>query len=436
MRPETSPANIPIHNDIFILANLLKQGDESIEVYIVGGAVRDYLLHKYFGELNTVYNPKDIDITTNLSEEEIIQRLRVELAYQLDVKVNEKTSIDTFGVVFVNINDNNYEVAPFRKDIGGEDGRHPDTVERGTIYEDAMRRDFTINNLYYDFYKKEILDFNPNGQGLKDVGRKLVRCVGNPIQRFTEDRLRILRFVRFHSRYNWKNIVFDIDSEHLSAIDKFKDLQGISSERIMSEFIQGIEQSKSTYVYLASLWSLQLIPRMFNGLEFDVKSIRVIFNEKNIKVILALLLKDNTTVEKELLKLKYSGEISESVQFLLNAKRVTKDTISRVIQHRDKRLLKGNVKDSNGNLLSLSDIQSHNESLKAGITLDLLELAKLSPYVERMKLSHLSTYEPPNIDTEELIQKGFKGPEIGKEQKRILEEDYIKSFEAFFEHQL
>ena len=189
MRPETSPANIPFLNDIFILANLLKQGDESIEVYIVGGAVRDYLLHKYFGELNTVYNPKDIDITTNLSEEEIIQRLRVELAYQLDVKVNEKTSIDTFGVVYVNINDNNYEVAPFRKDIGGEDGRHPDTVERGTIYEDAMRRDFTINNLYYDFYKKEILDFNPNGQGLKDVGRKLVRCVGNPIQRFTEDRL-------------------------------------------------------------------------------------------------------------------------------------------------------------------------------------------------------------------------------------------------------
>jgi tRNA nucleotidyltransferase/poly(A) polymerase len=318
MHPTTIPANIPLGKDesnIRILSQALKQGDTAVGVYVVGGAVRDYLYHIQHGQSGASYKPKDIDLTTNLSEEEILERLRSSFAAQQGVSVKEKTSVDTFGVVFATVNHENYEIAPFRKDIGGSDGRRPDSVERGTIQDDAMRRDLTINNLYYDFDKSVILDFNPGGQGIKDIQNQNVRCAGDPNERFSEDKLRVLRLVRFFSRFNPNDIKDTLDPQHLDAIEKFKDLQGITPERIESEFLAGIKQSLKTSGFLKSIADLNLMPRVFPNLQVDIQGIDRLNNLKNVKVILAWLLRNNQNIDKALNGLKYPSDISEPVQF-------------------------------------------------------------------------------------------------------------------------
>ena len=104
------PFVMPMDKNIFILSNFLKAEQDNVEVYVVGGAVRDFLLHKFHGDSTEEFKPKDYDITTNLSEEEILERLQTPLAKKHGIKVKEKTSIDTFGVVFVNFRGKNYEV--------------------------------------------------------------------------------------------------------------------------------------------------------------------------------------------------------------------------------------------------------------------------------------------------------------------------------------
>ena len=419
--PTMISAHIPVGTNIRLLSQALKQGDPAVEVYVVGGAVRDFLFHKNHGS-GSNYKPKDIDLTTNLSEEEILHRLRIQ-----NISVKEKESVDTFGVVFAYVNGENYEVAPFRKDIGGSDGRRPDSVERGTIEEDAMRRDLTINNLYYDFDKDQILDFNPGGQGIKDIQDKTVRCVGDPNQRFAEDKLRVLRLVRFFSRFNPGAIKDNLDAVHLRAIESFKDLQGITSERIETEFIGGIRQSQNTAGYLKSLADLDLFPRMFQNLTVDIDGITKIRNLKNVKAILAWLLRNNPNLDKSLNQLKYPSDVFESVQFLINAMNFSPKSAFAMVRHRDKRLLKGNV------ALEQGEIDAHNQLVIAETKQDLTDLAHLTDsFIVMMRLLHLSTYQPPKIDTMALMKQGLKGPQIGQEQVRITADHYYGSFENYW----
>lgn len=177
--------------------------------YFVGGCVRDSLLG---------YNLKDIDIATSATPKEISALFPK--TYHIGAG---------FGIINV-INENfSFEVATFRKESGYEDGRHPDSVIFAqTPEEDAKRRDFTINALYYDPVSEEYLDFTG---GINDLKNGIIRCIGKAADRFAEDSLRMLRAIRFASRFG-----FEIDQDILSAIKKLSErICLLSKERIRDE---------------------------------------------------------------------------------------------------------------------------------------------------------------------------------------------------------
>lgn len=159
---------------------LLRQ--HSLETYLVGGCVRDILSNKH---------PKDFDIVTSVPFETIITEFE-----QNGWRV--QTAGANFLVCVVHKHGVNFEIANFRKDGSYTDGRRPDSVEIGTIHDDAFRRDFTINALYHEPFSDAVLD--PTGHGLEDVRTKTLRFVGKPVERLTEDGLRALRFYRFVER--------------------------------------------------------------------------------------------------------------------------------------------------------------------------------------------------------------------------------------------
>lgn len=182
-----------IPEDVKYIMN--KLWNYSTEVYLVGGCVRDLLLDK---------TPKDWDIVTDISYAEM-----TEIFSGSEFKIKETGK--QFLVFNLNYNGNDYEIANFRKDGYSSDGRRPDEVTIGTIQEDADRRDFTINSIY----------FNKNGikanyQSVLDIINKKIRFVGNPDDRLKEDYLRGWRFLRFANTF--KNKGFTTDEKSMKAI--------------------------------------------------------------------------------------------------------------------------------------------------------------------------------------------------------------------------
>ena len=184
--------------------------------YFAGGAVRDRLLGRA---------PKDYDIATNALPEQI------EELFPKTVAVGK-----AFGVIMVVQNGVETEVATFRKDIGYQDGRRPDSVHFCGAEEDAIRRDFTINGMFYDPVEDRMIDF-VGGQA--DLENKLIRAIGDPEKRFAEDHLRMLRAVRFAH-----TLGFAIDPATREAIKAHApDLAKISMERIENEFSRTLTES-------------------------------------------------------------------------------------------------------------------------------------------------------------------------------------------------
>ena len=187
-------------------------GEKGHEAFFVGGCVRDALLGVECDE---------IDIATSATPEQI-QR-----AFPKTVAVGE-----SFGVVLVIKGDMKFEVATFRRESGYGDGRHPELVDyTESAEEDVRRRDFTINGMLYDPVSGELHDY---AGGLGDLERGLVRTIGDPGERFGEDRLRMMRAVRFASCLG-----FEIDGAALSAIrDEASAISLVSGERIREELVK------------------------------------------------------------------------------------------------------------------------------------------------------------------------------------------------------
>src|SRR5207244_4126318 len=149
--------------------------------YFAGGCVRDMVRGLI---------PKDYDITTD-ARPEVVQAL-----FPRTFAVGAH-----FGVIIVVENGFQFEVATFRSDDAYIDGRHPSAVHFSSPEEDAQRRDFTINGMFYDPASDAVIDFVG---GRADVEKKLIRAIGEPAQRFQEDRLRMLRAVRFATLLDYK----------------------------------------------------------------------------------------------------------------------------------------------------------------------------------------------------------------------------------------
>ena len=187
------------------------------EIYLVGGAVRDFLLGK---------NPKNFDFTTNATPEKI-QSLFPNSFYNNNYGT---VSIPVEMEGLSSLKKTIVEITPFRKEEDYTDFRHPEKIEWAkTLEEDLARRDFTINAIAYD--GKKIID--PH-YGQKDLKEKIIRCVGDPDKRFTEDALRLLRAIRFASQLG-----FLIEEKTRKAIEKNSQLiTKISWERIRDEFLK------------------------------------------------------------------------------------------------------------------------------------------------------------------------------------------------------
>jgi poly(A) polymerase len=179
--------------------------------YYAGGSVRDLLNGKA---------PKDVDIATE-ARPETVQKI-FPRTYAVGAH---------FGVIVVLENDFQFEVATFRSDGAYLDGRRPVEVHFATAEEDAARRDFTINGMFFDPEKNEVIDFVG---GRADLERKLIRAIGDPAQRFAEDRLRMLRAVRFATVLG-----FEIDSATWDAVRaSAASINEISAERIREELVR------------------------------------------------------------------------------------------------------------------------------------------------------------------------------------------------------
>ncbi|MGH9793449.1 MAG: CCA tRNA nucleotidyltransferase, partial [Candidatus Acidiferrales bacterium] len=179
------------------------------QAYLVGGCVRDLLLGR---------EPSDYDVATDARPE------RVEEIFPGAIGVGAQ-----FGVMIVPDDGAQVEVATFRSDVGYSDGRHPDRVEySATPQEDVRRRDFTINGLLMDARSGEVLDF-VNGQA--DLRAGVIRAIGDPRQRFAEDKLRMARAVRFAARFRYA-----IDPNTFAAVRAMApQVSQVSAERLRDE---------------------------------------------------------------------------------------------------------------------------------------------------------------------------------------------------------
>ena len=185
-----------------------KLKDKGHIAYFAGGCVRDHLMSK---------QPEDFDIATDASPD------AVEKLFKKTVPVGKQ-----FGVMLVVEKQIQFEVATFRTESGYLDGRHPTEVRFSAPEDDAMRRDFTVNGLFYDPFEKKIIDFV---DGQKDIEKKVIRAIGDPKKRFEEDKLRLLRAVRFAS-----SLDFEVETKTWEAVREYAStVSQVSMERIRDE---------------------------------------------------------------------------------------------------------------------------------------------------------------------------------------------------------
>ena len=178
---------------------------------LAGGCVRDLQLGQ---------EPRDYDVATDADPQQV-----------MGIFQNARAVGAHFGVVEVRLEGHAFEVARFRRDLGYSDGRHPDAVEFADETEDALRRDFTVNGMFWDPLADQVLDYVG---GRADLRKKTIRTIGPPEDRFTEDRLRMMRAVRLGCRLHWR-----IDAATFAAIRRSSEsLSEVSVERVRDEFVR------------------------------------------------------------------------------------------------------------------------------------------------------------------------------------------------------
>jgi len=213
---------------------LQKINKAGYKAYIVGGPVRDITLGT---------QPNDIDIATNMPMKELNKMF----------KTYDIGKMKDFGIVVAKEGGHSFEIAQFRADGKYADGRRPETVTiKGSFEDDAGRRDFTVNAMGVNA-KGEIIDYF---DGRKDIKNKVLRTVGNPLKRFGEDYLRMMRLARFSSKLG-----FDIDPKTKKAAQKLSpNILSLAPERVKDELLKSAAQSGEKFAeYIKILGDLKIL---------------------------------------------------------------------------------------------------------------------------------------------------------------------------------
>ena len=270
------------------------------EAYWAGGCVRDQLLGRV---------PKDYDVATSAEPEEIRnvfghkRTLKIGAAFGVITVIGPKPA----GMI---------EVATFRKDATYSDGRHPDGVEFTNAEEDARRRDFTINALFYDPVGEEVIDYV---DGQRDIEAGVVRAVGNADERIEEDKLRMLRAVRFAAGFG-----FELEDETLAAVTRHaKEISVVSAERIAEELrrmlVDANRASAVDLLFKATLLG-QIIPELTEVEWQSVESLLNRLDQPSFTLALAALLsplEDSTIVREIARRLKLSNDETDRASWLV-----------------------------------------------------------------------------------------------------------------------
>lgn len=296
----------------FIIETLTKAG---YVAYYAGGWVRDFLLG---------HPSDDIDIATN-ADPEIIQTL-----FPKTVPIGI-----AFGIILVIVDGHEYEVATFRHDFDYQDGRRPSRVEFTTAIEDAKRRDFTINGMFYDPLQEEVLDYV---EGKNDLKKKLIRAIGNPHERIKEDRLRMIRAIRLACRFHF---TIDLATEKAILTHANELFPSVAIERIVQELEKG-HKSRKLQQILIELHKFNLLPTIFP----ELQGISLSEIERRVKPILhfphaapliafllPLFLDLSLPAQIELSKrLKLSNQETSFVPILYRAKELTQQTSAELVE--------------------------------------------------------------------------------------------------------
>ena len=375
---------ISLPDDVIQFAKLFS--DAGKEIYVVGGAVRDFLQGK---------KPKDFDIVTNASPEESKNILSSKF------RVSDEQG-KNFAVIRVFTKDEpeGYEIASFRKDIsGGRDTKGDDQkVEIGehiTIEDDVKRRDLTINSLFYDINKKEIVDLVG---GIDDIETGNIRAVGNPEERFQEDRLRILRVFRFVARVNGK--IDELTSEAIKKDNRLKGIstkEDVSQERIIDELQKSYSQAQSYVNYLNLLTEYNMWEQIFPSAKINTK----IVEAQNFVTYLANLFKeeDTTKLEKKLVEdLKFDSASAMKVVFLIKLLDLKPE-----------------------NVLELYNLKNRSKSDDA-LIIDWLTVNQQNN--EKIFTKFLDF--KPTVDAQEIIKMGLKGKQIGDKIRELEASNFSK----------
>jgi len=374
--------NIPLPNDIIEISKAYINAGK--DIFLVGGAVRDFIQGK---------EPKDWDLVTNALPEESKEILK-------GFKVSDEQG-KNFGVLRLYTKDEpeGYEIASYRKDISsGRDTKGDDQkVEMGkhiTIFDDCMRRDLTMNALFYDIKNKQIVDIVG---GVDDIKNGIVRAVGDPMQRFVEDRLRICRIFRFAARTGGS-----IDSKTANAIKKDNRLKGIgpkddvSQERIWEEFKKAWKQAKNFNDYLKFFTEFDMWEQVFPVSKINTELV----DSKDFVVVMTNLFKNesvNGLEERLIQSYKIESDFAKKIVFLLKFTLLKVDDVFDMYKSK----LQCGISDST--ILEWLDVNSINDPVK----IKFIEFR-------------------PSVSSKELMDRGVTGRELGLEIKRLEIENFKK----------
>jgi poly(A) polymerase len=405
------------------------------DAFYAGGWVRDYLLHR---------KPKDIDIATGALPNEVLRLFP-----------NSRSIGIQFGVIQVLMYGHAYEVATFRSDHKYLDGRHPSSVAFSGPEQDALRRDFTINGLFYDPIAKRLIDYVC---GESDVRNKVIRTIGNPDARFSEDKLRMLRAIRFAC-----DLGFTIVPETWDAIQKLApDILQISWERIRNELInvligpapdEGLKllhQSGLLQHILPEVAAMRGIPQSPGDLaekDLFAHTQNALARLHKPSAILAM----GTLLHHAGIPLTYSGNssqcfsehaqkggaISEAIGRRL---RMSNEEINRIVDlvsmHSNFLHITEMSESAQRRLLHKPNIADHLELLRVHCLSDRRSLEIYSGCLE--KLEELKRNWDPLLTGEDLIEMGYKPGPIFREILRTVEdlqfEGILKTREEALHH--
>jgi len=360
------PMDLHIPQDVQDIHDRMRRAGK--ELYVVGGAVRDTLLNK---------KPKDYDLATNATPDQTLRIL------ERDGKLKTDLQGKAFGVIRVFTPEGNeYEIATFRKDIGK--GKETE-VEFTTIENDVNRRDLTMNALFYDLNSGEVVDYVG---GIDDIRSGVTKAVGDPVLRFAEDKLRMLRAARFAARTG-----FDIDPETADAIKndpglRIGDGKVAGEERITQEFKKGIMSSQSPNDYIEIVAELGLLSQIFPGLALSPVTGSDL-DDSTVQIALVLKNNDSEDAGTALHGLRYSKDEINVIKFLLSFYHISPETAPQLKKAYNR------YKISDTHLYDFSDATGHPNFRTA------------KAFVEFAKA-------PPAISSQELMAQGLQGPALGQ----------------------